>query len=206
MELVRQQLADHLGCHMAQVTLFRLEEEEEKDGEKDGEKKEETEDIPFVNGSCYGVVVHSILPLHLSLESEGNDYDEYTRHLLGKFTLSLFTPIPYRFLHKIVFYSVVYCEDEDNTEGPKFYPEDCVRSHPRMKYVVTVVKEGEDTLYGLIEKDPFLQADCFDREEVGREAERLFQKYMADLDVFGDELLTDEELEEPEELEEQEEL
>jgi hypothetical protein len=59
--------------------------------------------------------------------------------------------------------------------------------------------EGEDTLYGLVRNTLFLQADCFDREEVGREAECLFQKYMAHLDTLEEELLTDEELEEREE-------
>jgi len=211
MELVRQRLADHLGCHMAQVTLFRLEEEEKpsedseeekpsedseeekasEDSEEEKPSEDSEEDIPFVDGGSYGVVVHSTMSLHLSLQSGDIMNDSFTYHVLRNFTLSLFTPIPYRLLHEIHFYY-----DEDT---PRFYPDDGVRSHPRMTYI-TVEEEGEDSLYGLIENDPFLQADCFDREEVGREAERLFQKYMADLDTLEGELLTDEELEEPEEL------
>jgi len=68
-----------------------------------------------------------------------------------------------------------------------------------MTYVM-VEDEGEDTLYDLIRYTPFLQADYVDREKVAREAERLFQKYMVEVEEQEEELLTDEELEEPEEL------
>ena len=186
MELVRQRLADHLGCHPAQLTLFRLEDSEEEKASEDSE-----EDIPFVDGECYGVVVHSILPLYLTLQSESVTHDLFTFHLLRKFTLSFFTPIPYRLLHEIHFYY-----DEDTMW---FYSEECVRSRPRMTYVM-VEDEGEDTLYDLIRYTPFLQADYVDREKVAREAERLFQKYMVEVEEQEEELLTDEELEEPEEL------
>jgi hypothetical protein len=205
MELVRQQLAEHLGCHMTQVTLFPLEEGEEKaeaeaeeaeteEQKEEAEEGEEKEDIPFVDGSCYGVAVHPILPLHLSLQSQGIHYSEQTYHGLHKFKLSLFTPIPYRLLHEIYF----YCKEYHDETGQTFYPDKCVRHHPRRTYIA-LKEEGEDTLYGLLEKEPFLQADYVDREQVAQQAERLFQKYMAELDAFEDELLTDEEREGQEE-------